>query len=188
MSVRFLPACVLRIGTVRHPMGSHTLVAIPRRNGSARHDQAQTAFDLPVGNSHRRFSAVQMKALLRQLLEILAFIHDNKYVHRDIKCSNLLIDNNLQLKVRTAICGRVTHMAGDSGGEPIHVQEGVKPISYSPVDRRRLPGKQRSWSSATIADKRAGMCCYSTRTSSKWLSNDVVPLMNLFLLTYLFWS
>ncbi|CAM9164178.1 unnamed protein product [Ectocarpus fasciculatus] len=45
------------------------------------------------------FSAVQMKALLRQLLEILAFIHDNKYVHRDIKCSNLLIDNNLQLKL-----------------------------------------------------------------------------------------
>lgn len=47
-----------------------------------------------------RFSPVQMKALLKQLLEILAFIHENKYVHRDIKCSNLLIANNLQLKVR----------------------------------------------------------------------------------------
>lgn len=46
-----------------------------------------------------RFSPIQMKALLKQLLEILAFIHENKYVHRDIKCSNLLIDNNLQLKV-----------------------------------------------------------------------------------------
>ncbi|CAM9231488.1 unnamed protein product [Pylaiella littoralis] len=45
------------------------------------------------------FSPVQMKALLKQLLEILAFIHENKYVHRDIKCSNLLIDNNLQLKL-----------------------------------------------------------------------------------------
>lgn len=88
--VRVLPPCVLR---------------------TARDDQAQTAFDLPIGNPHRRFSAVQMKALLRQLLEILAFIHDNKYVHRDIKCSNLLIDNNLQLKVRTTIYGRVTHMA-----------------------------------------------------------------------------
>eukprot|EP00903_Cladosiphon_okamuranus_P008581 g8231.t1 len=45
------------------------------------------------------FSPVQMKALLKQLLEILAFIHENKYVHRDIKCSNLLIANNLQLKL-----------------------------------------------------------------------------------------
>ena len=53
-----------------------------------------------------RFSPVQMKALLKQLLEILAFIHENKYVHRDIKCSNLLIDNNLQLKVRRTIGGR----------------------------------------------------------------------------------
>lgn len=111
MFVRVLPPCVLRIGTARHPIGFHALVALPRGNGCARHDQAQTVFDLPVGNPHRRFSAVQMKALLRQLLEILAFIHDNKYVHRDIKCSNLLIDNNLQLKVRTAICGRVKHMA-----------------------------------------------------------------------------
>lgn len=46
-----------------------------------------------------------MKALLKQLLEILAFIHDNKYVHRDIKCSNLLIDNNLQLKVKRFMSG-----------------------------------------------------------------------------------
>lgn len=41
-----------------------------------------------------------MKALLKQLLEVLAYVHDNKYVHRDIKCSNLLIDNHLRLKVR----------------------------------------------------------------------------------------
>lgn len=41
-----------------------------------------------------------MKALLRQLLEVLAYVHDNKYIHRDIKCSNLLIDNHLRLKVR----------------------------------------------------------------------------------------
>lgn len=41
-----------------------------------------------------------MKALLRQLLDVLGYVHDNKYVHRDIKCSNLLIDNHLRLKVR----------------------------------------------------------------------------------------
>ncbi|CAM9127034.1 unnamed protein product [Choristocarpus tenellus] len=46
------------------------------------------------------FSPTQMKGLLRQLLEVLAYIHEHKYVHRDIKCSNLLIDNNFRLKVK----------------------------------------------------------------------------------------
>lgn len=73
-----------------------------------------------------RFSPVQMKALLKQLLEILAFIHENKYVHRDIKCSNLLIDNNLQLKVRVTnllayvvaalFCGRPAALSGKRSG------------------------------------------------------------------------
>lgn len=48
-----------------------------------------------------------MKALLKQLLEVLAYVHDNKYVHRDIKCSNLLIDNHLRLKVRGGIVSTV---------------------------------------------------------------------------------
>lgn len=47
----------------------------------------------------RSFSPIQMKGLLRQLLDVLGYVHDKKYVHRDIKCSNLLIDNNLRLKV-----------------------------------------------------------------------------------------
>lgn len=47
-----------------------------------------------------RFSNIQIKSLLKQLLGVLDFVHAHKYVHRDIKCSNLLIDNRLHLKVR----------------------------------------------------------------------------------------
>ncbi|CAM9431990.1 unnamed protein product [Ascophyllum nodosum] len=45
------------------------------------------------------FSQIQIKALLLQLFEVLSYVHENKYVHRDIKCSNLLIDNHLRMKL-----------------------------------------------------------------------------------------
>lgn len=45
------------------------------------------------------FSNIQIKSLLKQLLSVLDFVHAHKYVHRDIKCSNLLIDNRLHLKL-----------------------------------------------------------------------------------------
>ncbi|CAM9708701.1 unnamed protein product [Sphacelaria rigidula] len=47
----------------------------------------------------RWFSDVQIKGIMRQLLNVLDFVHSNMYVHRDIKCSNLLIDNNCRLKL-----------------------------------------------------------------------------------------
>lgn len=43
---------------------------------------------------------IQIKVLLWQLLDVLAYVHENNYVHRDIKCSNLLIDNHLRMKVK----------------------------------------------------------------------------------------
>ena len=45
-----------------------------------------------------RFTEVQAKCVFRQLLDVLAYIHENKYVHRDIKCSNILLDWNFHLK------------------------------------------------------------------------------------------
>lgn len=60
------------------------------------------------------FAPVQMKALLKQLLEVLAYVHDNKYVHRDIKCSNLLIDNHLRLKLADfGLARRLSDLPGD---------------------------------------------------------------------------
>lgn len=46
-----------------------------------------------------RFNEVQVKCIFRQLLEVLAYIHKNKYVHRDLKCSNILIDSRFNVKL-----------------------------------------------------------------------------------------
>eukprot|EP00980_Cylindrotheca_fusiformis_P030912 scaffold25626_cov137-Cylindrotheca_fusiformis.AAC.3 len=46
-----------------------------------------------------RFSEVQVKCIFRQLLEALHYMHENKYVHRDIKSSNILIDRNFRVKL-----------------------------------------------------------------------------------------
>eukprot|EP00934_Nitzschia_sp_Nitz4_P001039 Nitzschia sp. Nitz4//scaffold8_size234185//221329//223783//NITZ4_001305-RA/size234185-snap-gene-0.64-mRNA-1//-1//CDS//3329559950//1039//frame0 len=46
-----------------------------------------------------RFSEPQVKCIFRQLLEALHFMHDNKYVHRDIKSSNILIDHHFRVKL-----------------------------------------------------------------------------------------
>ncbi len=46
-----------------------------------------------------KFSEVEIKCVFRQLLEALRYMHDQKYVHRDIKSSNILIDRHFRLKL-----------------------------------------------------------------------------------------
>ena len=46
-----------------------------------------------------KFTEVEIKCIFRQLLEALRYMHDQKYVHRDIKSSNILIDHNFRLKL-----------------------------------------------------------------------------------------
>ena len=46
-----------------------------------------------------RFTEVQVKCIFRQLLDVLDYIHTNNYVHRDLKCSNILLTSSFQLKL-----------------------------------------------------------------------------------------
>ena len=45
------------------------------------------------------FSRAEVKCLMRQLLDGVAFLHDHWIIHRDLKTSNLLYNNRGQLKI-----------------------------------------------------------------------------------------
>lgn len=46
-----------------------------------------------------QFTEVQIKCIFRQLLDALAYMHEQKYVHRDIKSSNILLDSHFRVKL-----------------------------------------------------------------------------------------
>lgn len=48
---------------------------------------------------HDPFVASEVKTLLRQLCSGVAFLHDNAIMHRDLKTSNILLDNRGHLKL-----------------------------------------------------------------------------------------
>lgn len=45
------------------------------------------------------FTPLQIKSIFQQLLQALQYMHANRYVHRDIKSSNILIDSNFRCKL-----------------------------------------------------------------------------------------
>jgi cyclin-dependent kinase 12/13 len=45
------------------------------------------------------FSELHIQSLMRQLMEALAYCHSKNFLHRDLKCSNILINNKGQLKL-----------------------------------------------------------------------------------------
>jgi len=52
-----------------------------------------------LDNTKKPFSEPEIKCLLLQLLQAIAFLHENWIIHRDIKLSNLLFNNKGQLKL-----------------------------------------------------------------------------------------
>jgi serine/threonine protein kinase len=46
-----------------------------------------------------RFTPVQSKCIFRQLLSVLQYMHEKRYVHRDLKSSNILIDERYRVKL-----------------------------------------------------------------------------------------
>ena len=45
------------------------------------------------------FTIVQIKCIMKQLLLALQYMHEHKYIHRDIKSSNILLDSFFHLKL-----------------------------------------------------------------------------------------
>lgn len=64
-----------------------------------------------------RFSIPQIKCYMKQLLTGLHYCHVNQVLHRDIKGSNLLIDNNGILKL--ADFGLARSFSNDQNGQPL---------------------------------------------------------------------
>jgi serine/threonine protein kinase len=46
-----------------------------------------------------KFTPVVIKHIFRQLLSVLEYIHGQSYIHRDLKCSNILILNDFTIKL-----------------------------------------------------------------------------------------
>lgn len=47
----------------------------------------------------KRFSLLQIKTLMRQLIAGVSYLHNNWVIHRDLKTSNILYNNKGDLKI-----------------------------------------------------------------------------------------
>ena len=45
------------------------------------------------------FKPYEIKSIMKQLFEALKYMHGQKFIHRDLKCSNLLLSQNMKLKL-----------------------------------------------------------------------------------------
>ena len=66
-----------------------------------------------------KFTVVQTKSIIKQLLEVLDYMHSRNYVHRDLKSSNVLITENYEVKLADfglARCLESTPFAGANEG------------------------------------------------------------------------
>lgn len=71
-----------------------TLLPLPKNQSFIEHDLKTL-----LSTMRTPFLASEVKTLLQQLLSAIAMCHDNWILHRDLKTSNLLMNNRGQIKV-----------------------------------------------------------------------------------------
>jgi len=81
-----------------------------------------------------KFTEVQIKSVFRQLLDVLDYMHSQKYIHRDIKSSNILIDSHFRVKLADFGLARCI----------------APPILENPSDEQGLTGGNRDLTNKVI--------------------------------------
>jgi len=67
-------------------------------------------------DAKHEFSLKAIKTIMKQLFEVLDFLFEKKVLHRDIKCSNILISNTHQIKLADFGLAR-TPLTATEGGD-----------------------------------------------------------------------
>jgi serine/threonine protein kinase len=71
--------------------------------------------DHDLAGLHRnkvKFSVPEIKCIARQLIEGVAYLHNSKIVHRDIKAANILLNDQGKIKLADFGLGRKLHVEG----------------------------------------------------------------------------
>jgi serine/threonine protein kinase len=60
--------------------------------------------------SKQKFTLPEVKCILRQIIEGMAYLHQNKILHRDIKSANILLNDRGEAKIADFGLGRKIRM------------------------------------------------------------------------------
>ena len=51
----------------------------------------------------RKFTLPEIKCIFKQLIEVVAYLHRNKILHRDIKSANILLNDDGDVKLAVSL-------------------------------------------------------------------------------------
>lgn len=79
-----------------------------------------------------KFPPLTIKHIFAQLLDVLVHLHGNNYIHRDLKCSNILVGEDYRIQLADfglarKVGGREEWAKGrKNGGEGDQIRKGEK--------------------------------------------------------------